>query len=118
MFDNDLKPYPDGPGFARDSETSRMAAEQVDDEGQLVDVLSCFHSVSHTGATCDEITVMMNEKFPRWRGMECGTVAARMVTLKTKGIIFSKGERRKTRKGRSAEVFIHKNYMEAQGRLF
>jgi len=108
--------YPNDPGFQAHSETSRMAAEQVDDEGQLVDVLACFHKRGYTGATGDEITVMMQD-FPRWKGMENGTVSARMATLKAYRVIVSKGERRKTRKGRSAEVFIHKSFVKDQSEL-
>jgi predicted transcriptional regulator len=102
--------YPNDPGFQAHSETSRIAADMVDDDSQLVDVLSCFHKVGWTGATGDEITVMM-QSFPRWKGMENGTVSARMATLKNNGTIVRKGERRKTRKGRPAEVYVHKSFI-------
>ena len=105
--------YPNDPGFQAHSETSRMAAEQVDDDGQLVDVISCFYMKGSTGAIGDEITVLM-QHYPRWKGMENGTVSARMATLKAKGTIVPKGERRGTRKGRWAEVYVHKSFVKPQ----
>jgi hypothetical protein len=42
--------YPNDPGFQAHSETSRIAADMVDDDSQLVDVLSCFHKVGYVEA--------------------------------------------------------------------
>lgn len=97
--------YPHDPGYQRHSETSRMAAENlIDADGQIADVVKAFKDAGENGLTCDEATQIVREFRPM---IENGTIAARMSRLKAEGVIYQKGEKRKTSRGHPAEVWVH-----------
>lgn len=91
--------------FVKGSDTSKAAAESI---GGVVDrdrilILSFIKRVD--GATCDEIEVAL--------GLSHQTASARCSDLKNKFcLIVDSGERRKTRSGRNASVYVARKEKE------
>jgi hypothetical protein len=94
-------PYPPtGVPHVQGSDTSEAAAASVEEalnrlEGQ---VLTCLKGRGDSGATDDEIEQLT--------GMAHQTASARRRTLVLKGLVKDSGQRRKTRSGRSAAVWV------------
>lgn len=91
----------EAPPFVRDSETSRDAAESMTDHvgglrKQILDVIKA----SPTGLTCDECEALL--------GMRHQTASARVRELRGLELIVDSGEKRKTRSGRNAVVWVSK----------
>lgn len=105
--------YPQEPGFQRHSETSRIAAESVNGESQCRILLEYFRQAGPYGLTCDGAYELAQGSMTI-SDIEYGTVSARMVTMKANKMIVSKGERRKTRKGKPAEVYVYKTFSNDQ----
>jgi hypothetical protein len=59
------------------------------------------------GATCDEVEVAL--------GMRHQTASARFTELKAAGHIFKDGRRRETRSGRTADVYVVREYLTLEG---
>jgi hypothetical protein len=95
------------------SATSKAAAEQAESDGQTNDIVRLFQRAGENGHTADEIAVLMAE-IPRWRGIQTGTVAARLAALKggdrVEPMIYPKGVTRETRAKRQAEVWVHADH--------
>ena len=87
--------------FASGSETSRQAAASMKDQSarDRMRVLECILSRGDSGATCDEVEVLL--------GMVHQSASARVSELFHKyGRITKSGRVRKTRSGRNATVWI------------
>lgn len=86
------------PPHAAGSDTSRAAAEAIVPRApkQRLAVLDCI--TEHGSLTCDAVEV--------WLGMSHQTTSARVYDLVKAGAIVDSGERRPTRTGRKAAVYV------------
>lgn len=117
MFDNDLKPYPAGPGYARDSETSRVAAERLTSHEAIYDTcLQFILDAGHYGATVDD--AWKHCEAEHRKTYDRTTIGARFTKMLKDGKIVKTELTRPTRHDRPATVHIHTNFIEKQGRLF
>lgn len=95
--------YPESPGYARRSETSREAATRLTDRDIIHDKILKILKITPAGMTVDEmkprIEVALDREFDR------STIAARFTELKAKALIVETDERRQTPRGRSALVY-------------
>ena len=93
--------YPDVPGHARDSDTSRAAAKSVEPTVNKIRalVLDCIRLnwTMHGGATCEEVELAT--------GLSHQTCSARIRELVLKGLVRDSGERRMNKSGRTATVW-------------
>lgn len=85
------------------SDTSLAAAESVERQVPTMQraVLDCIARGNDNGRTCDEVEV--------WLAMSHQTASARIRELAKAGAIVDSGERRKTRSGRKAAVYVVKS---------
>jgi len=92
-----MKAYPEGPGFARDSDTSYQAAEEVSESKEVI-AYRCLASLeAHGPQTADEIAEHI--------GLDILSVRPRITELKACGAIKDAGERRRNkRSGKMASV--------------
>jgi predicted ArsR family transcriptional regulator len=79
------------------AQASREAAESITDKQRLYRVILA-HLERVGSATCDECE--------EYLGMRHQTASARIVELRAKGLITPTGEKRKTRSGRNAVVYV------------
>ena len=93
-------PYGGLPPSVSSSDTSREAAVSMSHVAHALRTKAYNYIVSHEGATCDEIENALN--------MRHQTASARVRELVLLGVIVNSGQRRKTRSGRSASVWIRK----------
>jgi Fic family protein len=102
-FDDDAEQtYPQRPGFVRDSDTSRAAADSFDESDlsrQKQLIMGCYHA-RRNGLTCDEIEVAL--------GFRHQTASARIRELVLNGFLVDTGLRRQTRSGRPARIYAEK----------
>ena len=98
LFDQPI--IPERPPYAASSQTSREAAESIaDDVGRLESiVLNCIASAGKFGHTCDEVE--------QRTGLSHQTASARCRGLVQKGRIELNGQKRETRSGRKAGVYV------------
>lgn len=82
------------------SETSQAAAESMREHAgkQEQSVLAAIVERGPVGATTDELETQL--------GLSHQSASARVSTLKKQGAIVENGQRRKTRSGRNAAVYI------------
>lgn len=86
--------------FVSGSDTSRAAAESVEEslENLRTLVLKRIRRSGKRGMTCDEVEVQLDLRHQ--------TASARVRELFVKGQIIDSGERRTTRSGRAAVVWV------------
>lgn len=88
-----------GTPYARDSPTSRDAAERIEPSADTLRRMVLDHVRGcQGGATCDEV----EEKL----GLRHQTASARLWELHKAGLVVDSGRTRKTRSGRSAVVWV------------
>lgn len=92
--------YPDSPGFARGSDTSEMAAASMVPSADSIRerVRNYIASRGLDGATCDEVQYALD--------MLHQTASARVTELRLRGDIIKSGEKRRTKAGRLAAVYL------------
>lgn len=96
--------YPNTPGFAKGSDTSREAAEQLTDKPKIWwSILNSIKSANSHGLTVDEVKPMI--QWLMQRDFDRSTVAARFTEMKELGYLEETDERRPTPRGRSATVW-------------
>jgi hypothetical protein len=95
-------PYDGQPPSVASSDTSRAAADSVSESAAAMRAKVYNHVVLAQvwGSTCDEVEEALN--------MRHQTVSARVRELVLMGLIADSGQRRKTRSGRSAAVWIRR----------
>jgi transcription initiation factor IIE alpha subunit len=86
------------PPFQKHSETSRQAARDVLAKPMREIVLEALIHRGNRGATDDELQTAL--------GMDPSTERPRRVELERAGLVIDSGERRKTRSGREAVVWM------------
>jgi transcription initiation factor IIE alpha subunit len=86
------------PPFQKHSETSRQAARDVSAKPMREIVLEALIDRGNRGATDDELQTAL--------GMDPSTERPRRVELERAGLVIDSGERRKTRSGREAVVWM------------
>jgi hypothetical protein len=96
----DYDQYGGRPPHVRSSDTSREAAESVVDNARQLRavVFSRILGSGEVGMTCDQVEVAMNGRHQ--------TISARIRELVNEGRIIDTGERRPTRSGRGARVYL------------
>lgn len=95
--------FPEAPGYAKNSDTSRAAAQRLTDRTFIHEKILTILKITPAGMTVDEmkprLEIAMDRVFDR------STVAARFTELKAAGKIAETDERRQTPMGRSATVY-------------
>lgn len=103
--------YPNSTGHLQGSETSKEAAEYLDDTGraeaQLSTVERLLERAASDGRTADELRRLMEE---HWPGLHNSIVSARLARLVNLGRAARTGEARRASTGRSQGVYIHADY--------
>ncbi len=95
--------YPNSPGYAQGSETSRAAAESLSGHSELcLNILAVLRS-SVSGLIVDDVKAMVERNLER--SFDRSTIAARFTELKERGMIYETAETKKTPRGRAATVF-------------
>ena len=90
--------YPNAPGFVAGSDTSEAAAASID-AGSMREI--AYKAIQHSGLhgmTSDELEMTI--------GMRHQTASARIRELAMNGRVFDSGQRRQTRSGRKAVVWL------------
>ena len=96
--------YPNSPGYASGSATSRMAAEQLTGRGEIVmAVLRRLYVAANTGRTVDELKASIEATMERT--FDRTTIGARVTELQALGYVQPTNDTRKTPRGRQATVF-------------
>lgn len=96
--------YPNSPGYARKSDTSREAAESLSGHRELsLTVLKVIYAAANHGLIVDEAKVIVERAMER--DFDRSTIAARFSELKNQGYIEETAERRKTQRQKNATVF-------------
>lgn len=91
--------------YQRGSDTSREAAEKVSNSaGIRAMVLAHIKAEGRAGATIDEVAIYLSDALGRM--VAPGTASARVKELEDAGAICKTPERRKTRSGRNAVVYL------------
>lgn len=97
--------YPESPGYQRHSDTSREAADKLTGQGlQHRLILEAMTRNGMKGLTIDEAAAMLTDHLERH--IHSGTAAARMGELEKAGKVCKTPQRRKTRSGRNAVVYL------------
>jgi hypothetical protein len=93
-------PAPRRPGFERGSDTSEAAAQRAEPVAGAMrsTVLAAVLLTAARGATCDELEVLV--------GLRHQTCSARVRELVLLGSLVDSGQRRPTRSGRLAAVYL------------
>lgn len=96
----DYQLYDGTPPHVRGSETSKEAAESIKPKAAILRArcLSVVEASGINGATCDEVEAAT--------GLLHQSASARVRELVQMGAIMPNGERRLTRSGRSAQVYV------------
>lgn len=90
--------YPHEPGYVAGSDTSQAAAQSIDALSMRGIALEAIKRAGLHGMTSDELEATI--------GMRHQTASARIRELALGGNIFDSGQRRKTRSGRKAAVWL------------
>jgi hypothetical protein len=96
--------YPTTPGYQRDSETSREAAEKLNPKKYIQQTLDFLAERGSYGATADELAQHLEAI--NGRVIANTTAGARLTELLAAGKIAKSGIRRMTRYGRAAEAMV------------
>lgn len=102
--------YPSRPGYVRDADTSRDAADSLDESllSRLRgEIFALIDVRGERGATCDEIEVALDLRHQ--------TASARVRELALAELIFDTGQRRRTRSGRGARVYCVSRNHQGKG---
>lgn len=106
--------YPNATGHLRGSDTSKEAAEHLDEtgraDGQLNQVEALLSKALQRGMTADELRVRMEKD---WPGLHNSIVSARLARLVNLGRAVRTGETRRASTGRSQGIYIHADYATA-----
>lgn len=96
--------------YAPNSSTSRAAAEAIRDHINRLQsgILTAFLAAGEEGFTTEEAC---SATF-----IAGNTMRPRLIELREKGLIVASGAERKTRSGRRATVWIHKNFVKYEVR--
>lgn len=101
--------YPSTPGYARNSETSKEAAEKLTSRDELRGlIIKHLSFMAYQGATVDEAKASCEAT--TGRSFDRSTVAARFTEMTEEGLIVVTRETRKTPRDRNAYVYLHKDY--------
>jgi len=102
------QPYGGRAPFVKGSDTSEAAADSIHEHlGKLqAGVYQEIYRRGTWGRTCDEVEDRLH--------MRHQTASARIKELKDKGLIFDTGERRLTRSGSPAAVYVATAHREPQ----
>lgn len=100
--------YPDTPGFQKNSDTSRAAANALTSQHSMEDDIFRYLEHYASGFTADELHEALLDKHP---GVQAGTIAARLRGLELKGRIRKTKETRLTRNRRQAQVWKHPRHV-------
>lgn len=96
--------YPNTPGYAQGSTTSKAAAESLVGHGEVAAaVLRAVKGALNHGLTVDEAKIIIERGLER--DFDRSTVAARFTELKMNGMIQETPRTRPTPRGRQATVF-------------
>lgn len=95
--------YPNSPGYAQNSATSRSAAEQLTGRGEIASaVLNSFY-MSAVGRTVDELKTSIEAALGR--DFDRTTIGARVTELKAEGMVEETPMTRTSARGRQVTVF-------------
>lgn len=97
-------PYPNTPGFARNSATSRLAAERLTSREETQGLIIKFLTANPEGATADEVKPFIDAALDR--EVDRGTISARFAEMKEAGLIVETAQQRLTKRGRPATVCV------------
>ncbi len=102
--------YPETPGFAKHSETSKEAADLLTNKDELQGFIINYlqHSCIYGGSTVDEAKDRCEQHFERT--FDRSTIAARFTELTEEGVIVLTSEKRLTPRRRKAGVYLHKDF--------
>lgn len=105
--------YPNSPGYARNSDTSREAADRLTSKKALVDLIVNYleHHQIYDGSTVDEAVVFCQQHLER--KFDRSTIAARFTELEAQGVIVRTNDTRQSARGRRAAVYVHKHHAPA-----
>lgn len=84
LFSN---PYPENPGYAKNSNTSFQAAEKLTGKDILYDVIIDYLRAHPEGATVDDLKIVCEDKMDR--DYDRSTIAARFTELTLKNKIIA-----------------------------
>lgn len=106
MHDDDYGLYDGLPPHERTSDTSREAAEAIKPKAAILRArcLAVIEAAGAEGATCDEVEAAT--------GLLHQSASARVRELVQLGAIGPNGDRRQTRSGRSAQVYVTAQYLK------
>ncbi len=96
--------YPQEPGYQKNSETSRNAAEKLRPAKYIEQTMEFLKSRGVNGATADELAQYLSEI--NGRIIQNTTAGARLTELLLQGTVLKSGKKRATRFGRDAEVIV------------
>lgn len=111
--------YPNQPGYVRNSDTSREAAESMRKAAPSIRerIYTWIEWRGYFGATADEVEAKS--------GIRNQTITARIRELELSGRLTKTDDKRKTRSGRNARVYVATKWLpdqdgedQAQGALF
>lgn len=95
--------YPNGPGYARGSDTSREAAERLTARTFIHDAVIELLEGRADGLIVDEVRAVMERRLGR--KFDRTTIGARFTELEKLGRIIKTDEKRQTPMGRNAAVY-------------
>ncbi len=96
--------YPNSPGYAKGSDTSKAAAESLSTHGELsFAVLRAVRNAGSIGIIVDDAKALVEDELGR--SFDRSTVAARFTELKAQEMIEETDQRRMTPRDRMATVF-------------
>lgn len=102
--------YPEDAGYAKNSDTSREAAEMLTDRTQIQNyVVRKIGNAGQNGMTVDEMKVAAEEYFRR--GFDRSTIAARFTELEADKRIVKSNLKRKTPRKRWAYAYVAPSIM-------
>lgn len=103
--------YSQGPGFRHESDTSREAAEKLSSaQRNRAIALQYIKDQGLTGATIDEVCVHLSKVLSRQ--VPPNAISGRFIELEQQEVISKTPQRRKTRSGRNAVVYIFGSWRE------
>lgn len=108
--------YPDTPGYARHSDTSKEAAENLTGKDALYStILNYMRGLGYFGAIVDEALEVCEKCHAR--SYDRSTIAARFTELEAQGRIMRTNQTRKTARNRNASVYVVKAYFQESMRF-
>lgn len=87
--------------FVQGSDTSQAAAVSMRGSARIIREQICDTISTMDGCTCDEVELLLDLRHQ--------TASARITELRDEGLIEDSGNRRKTRSGRDAAVWVSVN---------